>query len=71
MEKKEYPNVNIPITTLKRCIPTLIQQLFVLANWVPVRSVNDITEEHLKSCGKGSAIVAPANYDLALLENEI
>ena len=49
-EKNLDPNVEIPLTTYKSSIPKPIQQLFVLAGWVPVDKIEDILEEHLVDC---------------------
>ncbi len=48
-EKNSDANVQIPLTTYRNSIPKPILQLFVLANWVPVANVDDITEAHLKA----------------------
>lgn len=70
-EKNEDPAVNIPLTTYKSSISAPIQQLFVLANWVPVNTVEKITEAHLKKCVEDKACVKPDDYDLAHLDNEL
>ncbi|PXF40026.1 hypothetical protein BWQ96_10260 [Gracilariopsis chorda] len=45
--------------------------MFVTACWVPVESVEDITEQHLRQCVEERARVNPEEYDLAQIERDL
>lgn len=70
-EKNADPNVQVPLTTYKDSIDVAVLQVFAIGNWVPVDTVSEMTEEHLRSCIQSHAVVAPKDYDLALLEEEL
>ena len=66
-EKNLDPNVQVPLTTYKDSIDVGVLQVFAIGDWVPVDTVSEMTEEQLKDCVEAHAVVAPKDYDLALV----
>lgn len=67
-EKNAESGVQVPLTTYRNPITKPVLDMFVTACWVPVESVDDIQEEHLRACVEERAHVSPQEYDLAQIE---
>lgn len=64
-------NIQIALNIYRNSISKPILQLFVLANWITVNSINEITEAHFKAWIAELPRVNPADYDLARTEHEL
>lgn len=70
-EKIAEQGVAIPATTYRNSIEKPVLEIFITAQWVPVPSIDDITEEHLKDCVEDRAKIQTEDYDLAQIERGI
>jgi len=70
-EKNLEPNFQVQLTTYKDSIESTLLELFALGDWVPVDTVAEITEQHLKDCIAAHAVVDPEEYDLGLIEESL
>lgn len=70
-EKSQEQGVQISATTLRNSIEKPILNILITAQWVPVTTVEELTEEHLKACIKDRSQVKPEDYDLAQIERDI
>lgn len=64
-EKNAESAVTVPLTTYRNSISKPVLDMFLTACLVPVKSVKEITEEHLRLCAERRARVAPEENDLA------
>lgn len=70
-EKSQEQGVTIPATSYRNSIEKPILDIFITAQWVPVSSVEDIAEAHLKTCIEERAKIKPEDYDLAQIEKGV
>lgn len=70
-EKNQDSGIAIALTSYRNSIPDSILRLFIVAKWVPVSAIADITEAHLEQVVKDHSRVAPVDYDLAYLERKL
>ena len=70
-EKSSEQGVTIPTTSYYNSIDKSVLEMLVLAQWVPVSKVGEITEDHLKTCVEARAKIKPEDYDLAQVEKGI
>lgn len=70
-EKNEENGSVAPITSYRNSIDDCYLDAFMWADWVPVSSIEEITEDHLRQCISTRARISPEEYDLALIEREI
>ena len=70
-EKSAEQGVPIPATSYRNSIQNPILEMFVVAQWVPMSSVAEITEDNLKACVKHRSEIKPEDHDLAQIEKGI
>lgn len=70
-EKNADPNVQIQLTTYKDSITPAILEILALGDWVPVDTVELITENNLKDCVLKHTNVDPDDYHFGKLKDEL
>ena len=70
-EKNEESGVSVPVTTYGNSISKPVLEMFVTAQWVPVETTEEITEDQLRACVEESAHINPAEYDLGQIERDL
>ncbi|PXF44743.1 hypothetical protein BWQ96_05502 [Gracilariopsis chorda] len=70
-EKNAESGIQVPLKTYWNSITKPVLDIFVTACWVPVESVEDITEQHLRQCVEEPAQVNPEEYNLAQIERDL
>ena len=70
-EKNEESGVSVRVTTYRNSISKPVLDMFVTAQWVPVETTEEITEEQLRACVEERAHVNPAEYDLGQIERDL
>ena len=68
-EKNREPGVSIVATSNKASIESALLRIMIAAEWVPVKSIDEITEEHLISCVEAQAVYKPSNYEAERIDD--
>ena len=68
-EKNREPGVSIVATSYKASIESALLRIMIAAEWVPVKSIDEITEEHLISCVEAQAVYKPSNYEAERIDD--
>ena len=68
-EKNREPGVSIVATSYKASIESALLRIMIAAEWVSVKSIDEITEEHLISCVEAQAVYKPSNYEAERIDD--
>lgn len=64
-ETRAEQGSTLPATTYLSSIEEAVLHMFIVARGVPVNSIEEISEAHVKDCIEQEAIIQPGDYDLA------
>lgn len=62
---------DVPITTLRISITRPVYKMTIIAQWVPVGMIHELSEQHLVGCVEKPSRVGLKDYDLARIQKEI
>ena len=67
-EKNRDPGTQIAATSYKASIDKALLRIMIAAEWVPVSSLNELTEEHLVSCVAARAVYSPQEHESSRID---
>lgn len=70
-EKNSENNTDIPITTYRNSVDESVLEFFYISGWIPVASIDEISEEDLKKCIEDHSKVEDKDLDLGRIEREL
>ena len=70
-EKNSDSSTQITKTTYRNSVDQSVLDVFVMAQWVPVHSVEEVTEQQIRDCIDNRAEVAVQDYDAGKIEQDI